>query len=172
MASQRKINMCVLPGARRLREAGGGLALILEGDHLPGITLGQQLAQQEVVHGVARAESAVRSQQGLANEVQVAHGVQDLVLHELVVVAQAVLVQHAVIVEAFGPREQRGGRFEGGDLGVKRGEIARENRLVVQAYLLTVLMGLTDAVSEDHELQRRAIQGIKMAMRGQLVTTS
>lgn len=58
------------------------------------------------------------------------------------------------------------------DLGVDRGEIAKENRLVVQAYLLTVLMGLTDAVSEDHELQKRAIQGIKMAMRGQLVTTS
>lgn len=57
------------------------------------------------------------------------------------------------------------------DLGVSRGEIARENRLVVQAYLLTVLMGLTDAVSEDHELQKRAIQGIKMAMRGQLVKT-
>jgi AcrR family transcriptional regulator len=58
------------------------------------------------------------------------------------------------------------------DLGVERGEIARENRLVVQAYLLTVLMGLTDAVSEDHELQKRAIQGIKLAMRGQLVKTS
>ena len=58
------------------------------------------------------------------------------------------------------------------DLGVSRGEIARENRLVVQAYLLTVLMGLTDAVSEDHELQKRAIQGIKMAMRGQLVKSS
>jgi AcrR family transcriptional regulator len=58
------------------------------------------------------------------------------------------------------------------DLGIKRGEIAQENRLVVQAYLLTVLMGLTDAVSEDHELQKRAIQGIKMAMRGQLVKTS
>ena len=58
------------------------------------------------------------------------------------------------------------------DLGVKRGEIAKENRLVVQAYLLTVLMGLTDAVSGDHELQKRAIQGIKMAMRGQLVKPS
>jgi mannose/fructose/N-acetylgalactosamine-specific phosphotransferase system component IID len=58
------------------------------------------------------------------------------------------------------------------DLGIKRGEIAEENRLVVQAYLLTVLMGLTDAVSEDHELQKRAIQGIKMAMRGQLVSIS
>lgn len=58
------------------------------------------------------------------------------------------------------------------EVGVKRGEIARENRLVVQAYLLTVLIGLTDAVSEDHELQKRAIQGIKMAMRGQLVKTS
>lgn len=58
------------------------------------------------------------------------------------------------------------------DLGIKRGEIARENRLVVQAYLLTVLMGLTDAVSEDHELQKRAIQGIKMAMRGHLVKTA
>ena len=58
------------------------------------------------------------------------------------------------------------------DLGIKRGEIASENRLVVQAFLLAVLIGLTDAVSEDHELQKRAIQGIKLAMRGQLVTTS
>jgi mannose/fructose/N-acetylgalactosamine-specific phosphotransferase system component IID len=58
------------------------------------------------------------------------------------------------------------------DLGVERGEIASENRLVVQAFLLAVLIGLTDAVSEDHELQKRAIEGIKMAMRGQLVKTS
>lgn len=55
------------------------------------------------------------------------------------------------------------------DRGIQTGEIASAHRSVMQAYLLTVLMGLTDAVSDDHNLQKRAIEGIKMAMRGQLV---
>ena len=51
---------------------------------------------------MARAERAVGGQQRLANEVQVAHGIQDLVLDELIVVAQAVAVEHLVVVHDDG----------------------------------------------------------------------
>ena len=43
----------VLPGRSRLREALGCLLDVLEGHHLPGLGLGLELAQQQVVERVA-----------------------------------------------------------------------------------------------------------------------
>lgn len=52
------------------------------------------------------------------------------------------------------------------DIGIAHGEIAPKNRLMTQAFILAVLIGLTDASSDDHNVQRRAIAGIKSALRG------
>ena len=56
----------------------------------------------------------------------------------------------------------------GVELGVSTGEIAPERRPVVFAFILTVLVGLTDAVSDDPKVQSQAITGIKDAVSGLL----
>ena len=48
----RQAALC-LPGRGRLREAAWGLPLILKTDHLPGLRLLQQRAQQDIVEGMA-----------------------------------------------------------------------------------------------------------------------
>jgi len=54
------------------------------------------------------------------------------------------------------------------EVGVSTGEISPERRAIVFAYILTVLVGLTDAVSDDAEAQGRAIVAIKDSMSGLL----
>jgi AcrR family transcriptional regulator len=54
------------------------------------------------------------------------------------------------------------------DVGVRTGEIDRAKRNIVLAYILTVLVGLTDAVSDDVEEQGRAIVAIKESLTGLL----
>lgn len=54
------------------------------------------------------------------------------------------------------------------EVGVSTGEISPQRRAVVFAYILTVLVGLTDAVSDDIDEQGRAIAGVKDALRGLL----
>jgi hypothetical protein len=51
------------------------------------------------VAGLVAAELA---DEAVAKQVEIANGVEDLVLHELVFVAQAVLVEHPEIVEHDG----------------------------------------------------------------------
>jgi mannose/fructose/N-acetylgalactosamine-specific phosphotransferase system component IID len=51
---------------------------------------------------------------------------------------------------------------------VSTGEIAAERRPIVFAFILTVLVGLTDAVSDDPKVQSQAIAGIKDAVPGLL----
>ena len=79
-------------------EDGHLLLAILESDFLPGIRVLDQFPQQLVVQGMPRFVAAERTDQAVAEQVQIAYGVQDLVFDKLVLVAQAVLVQDAVIV--------------------------------------------------------------------------
>ena len=81
------------PRRRQLGETGRRRRLVVEGDDLPGRPIGEQGADEPVVERVPRLERAVRRQQRVAGEHQVADGVEDLVLDELVVVAQAVGVE-------------------------------------------------------------------------------
>jgi AcrR family transcriptional regulator len=53
--------------------------------------------------------------------------------------------------------------------GVDSGEIAEIDRPLVQAFLLTILIGLTDAVSDDPNLQRVANEAVKRALTGRLL---
>lgn len=54
--------------------------------------------------------------------------------------------------------------------GVKTGEIDKSRRKLVLAYLDTVLTGLTDAVSSDDDRHALAVDSIKAAMRGELLS--
>ena len=55
------------------------------------------------------------------------------------------------------------------DVGVATGEIDASDRDNVSAVLLTILIGLTDAVSNDRVQHQRAVDGIKGLLEGKLV---
>lgn len=83
------------PIARPMRR---GL-LIVEADDLVRALIGEQRAQQLVVEAVARLVRGIRREQRMPDHVQVADRIEHLVAHELVVVAQRVVVEDAVLVE-------------------------------------------------------------------------
>ena len=78
--------------------------------------------------------------------------------------------RHPVMRVSVEPRSRQRERFFADmvEVGVSTGEISPQRRAVVFAYILTVLVGLTDAVSDDIDEQGRAIVGIKDALRGLL----
>lgn len=78
--------------------------------------------------------------------------------------------RHPEMRVAVEPRSRQRERFFADmvEVGVSTGEISPQRRAVVFAYILTVLVGLTDAVSDDIDEQGRAIVGIKDALRGLL----
>lgn len=55
------------------------------------------------------------------------------------------------------------------DVGVETGEIDASDQEEVRALLLTLLIGLTDAVSYDRAVHRRAVDGIKKLIEGKLI---
>jgi AcrR family transcriptional regulator len=55
------------------------------------------------------------------------------------------------------------------DLGQSTGEIDPADNQRVRAVLLTILIGLTDAVSGDLVLHRNAIEGVKALIEGKLI---
>jgi hypothetical protein len=55
------------------------------------------------------------------------------------------------------------------DVGVETGEIDPSMRDQVSAMVLTVLVGLTDAVSEDLSRHRLAVDAIKGLLEGKLI---
>ena len=61
--------------------------------------------------------------------------------------------------------------FFGGivDVGVATGEIDPADREIVNALVLTILIGLTDAVSGNNDQHRRAVDGIKALLEGKLI---
>src|SRR5678815_2846636 len=75
------------------------LGRIVEADLFPGLAVGEQLAQQFIVQLVPGFVAEERTNQAVTEQIQVADRVEDLVLDELVLVTQAVFVEHAVIVE-------------------------------------------------------------------------
>ena len=71
----------------------------LERDVFPRVTLCEQRAQELVVERVPRFVRGVSADQRVAQQVQVADRVENLVLDQFVVVAQAVIVQDTEVVE-------------------------------------------------------------------------
>ena len=73
--------------------------------HLPAGAIGVDLAHQAGGIGVAGAAADEVADDRMAGQVQVTHRIQGLVAHELIVVAQAFLVQDAVAVDDDGVGE-------------------------------------------------------------------
>lgn len=66
--------------------------------------------------------------------------------------------------------EARAGFFdELVEFGVRNGEIDATNQAAVRAFLATVMIGLTDAVSGDRDLHGAAIDGVKQLLDGKLL---
>ena len=55
------------------------------------------------------------------------------------------------------------------DAGVRSGEIAPENRHLVQVFITAVIAGMTDALSDDQGIHLRAIEAVRAALSGDLV---
>ena len=56
------------------------------------------------------------------------------------------------------------------DVGVGTGEIAEDRRDMTMQLLTTILTGLVDAVSDDSDRHRQAIQAIKLLLRGEFLS--
>ncbi len=98
--------------------------------------------------------------------------VQDPTLAAFVGVVRADMRRHPEIAAALARPAQRRNVFFAGlvDSGVAAGEIRCENRDHMVEFVTTILVGLTDGVSDDPEQHERAITAIKMVLRGELVT--
>ena len=55
------------------------------------------------------------------------------------------------------------------DAGVRSGEIAPENRHLVQVFITAVIAGMTDALSDDQGIHLRAIEAVRAVLAGDLV---
>lgn len=55
------------------------------------------------------------------------------------------------------------------DAGIRSGEIRPEQRAIVSAYIMTVLTGMTDQMSDDQVLHRQAIDAVRAVLDGNLV---
>ena len=55
------------------------------------------------------------------------------------------------------------------DAGVRTGEIAGDQRAAVSAFILTVVTGMTDALSDDQDLHAQAIAAVRAVIAGNLV---
>ena len=57
------------------------------------------------------------------------------------------------------------------DLGIATGEIRRKDRPLISALVRTLTVGLTDAVSSDHDRHRNAVDAINRLLVGDLLQT-
>src|SRR5690606_31908934 len=93
-------------GCHRLDVRNGRpFLLVLEGHHFPGFRVGQQGLEGGVVEGVPRLVCNKLANQGVAQLIQVADGVEDLVLDELVLVAQPLFIEDLLLVHHDGDVE-------------------------------------------------------------------
>jgi len=79
-----------------------GVLLFLEGHDFPAVPAGNQLAQQQVIERVTRFVPAELTDEGLAQQIQITDRIEDLVLDELILVAETVFVEYAVVADGDG----------------------------------------------------------------------
>ena len=102
------VNVIVWPALKErqrrelVRHGGRRGSFLVEGHDLPGLLVFQQHAQDLVVEPVPGLVRRIRREQGVAAQIEVADGVQHLVLDELVAVAEAIGVEHTVLIEHDG----------------------------------------------------------------------
>ncbi|MGI9600241.1 MAG: TetR/AcrR family transcriptional regulator [Acidimicrobiales bacterium] len=99
---------------------------------------------------------------------------QDPSLARFLAAVRVDLDRHAELREVMGGEGRlRDNAFISGlvDHGVTTGEIAPADRDAMVAFAQTVLIGLTDAVSDDLVAQRAAIDAIRGLLEGSLINT-
>jgi AcrR family transcriptional regulator len=97
---------------------------------------------------------------------------QDPTLAAFVGVVRADMRRHPEIQEKLGEHAARRDDFfvRLVDAGVATGEISEAHRTFMIEFVRTILVGLTDGVSDDVQQHKRAITSIKMILRGELLT--
>jgi AcrR family transcriptional regulator len=131
---------------------------------------------QERVYGQfnAAAESADGFLDKFDAVLDMAHELneQDPTLAAFLGVVRADMRRHADIAAELSQHAERRERFfvRLVDAGIASGEIPAENRSHMIAFVTTILIGLTDGVSDDSARHERAITSIKMVLRGQMLT--
>ncbi len=97
---------------------------------------------------------------------------EDPSLARFVGVVRSDLRRHDDVAERLGrAAREREGFFVGiVDRGVETGEIQAEQRALVAEFIRLVLVGLTEGTSDSISQHRRAIDGIKAVVRGELIT--
>jgi AcrR family transcriptional regulator len=97
---------------------------------------------------------------------------EDPTLARFVGVVRADTRRHDEIRDRLGVDARRRERFfvQMVEAGVRSGEIRPEDRQMVDAFVRTLLVGLTEAVSDSLVEQRRAIDAFKALLRGRLIT--
>jgi AcrR family transcriptional regulator len=97
---------------------------------------------------------------------------QDPTLAAFVGVVRADIRRHPEINERLGVHAKRRNDFfvRLVDAGVDSGEISKANRQFMVEFVVTILIGLTDGVSDDLEQHNRAITSIKMVLRSELLS--
>ncbi len=80
--------------------------------------------------------------------------------------------RHPEVAERLAAAVEARERFFVGlvNVGVQTGEIDPANRRLVAEFIRTVLLGLTDGSTPSLDHHRRAIDGIKALIRGELIT--
>src|SRR5699024_7067837 len=109
----------------KLPVVGKGFGYVISsiGGELPGAFLGQQRARQLIVEVMTRLMGGIACNQRVANEIQITDSVENLVLDEFVVVAQAIGIQDTVFIKHDGVVKTtatgQAGRTQGLDLARK-----------------------------------------------------
>ena len=97
---------------------------------------------------------------------------QDPTLAAFLGVVRSDMRRHPDIAAELSQHAQRRERFfvRLVDAGIDAGEIQPDHRPYMIEFVTTILIGLTDGVSDDSERHERAITSIKMVLRGQMLT--
>lgn len=130
--------------------------------------------QHRVYHrfneAAARADGFLRAFEAVLD---VAHdlNVTDPTLAAFIGVTRADMRRHPEIAELLADHTRRRSAFFARliDDGVRCGEIPSEHRELIVEFVSILLIGLTDGVSDDTERHRRAIESVKLALRGALL---
>jgi AcrR family transcriptional regulator len=96
---------------------------------------------------------------------------QDPTLAAFVGVVRTDMRRHSEIAEALRADAKRRDDFfvRLVDYGVENGDVAEADRTLMIEFIRTILVGLTDGVSDNTVRHQRAIASIKMALRGTLL---
>jgi AcrR family transcriptional regulator len=96
---------------------------------------------------------------------------EDPTLAQFVGAVRVDVRRHPELVEPMRPPTAQRARFFTNlvDVGVQTGEIDPADRPLVDAFLTTILIGLTDAVSGNQTLHAQAVDGIKALLAGKLL---